>query len=143
MNTISFSCTIQNNSHFDDLLVELWANNKKFFDSNITDTVNVDYVLNDDEADHVLQIVLKNKTCKHTNVDINGKILQDALISVHNIKFDDITVDELFFEHSVYTHDYNGTGPEMKDKFFGDIGCNGTVKFKFYTPFYMWLLEHM
>jgi hypothetical protein len=43
----------------------------------------------------------------------------------------------------VYEHDYNGTGTLTQEKFYGQMGCNGTVSLAFCTPIYMWLLEHM
>ena len=42
-----------------------------------------------------------------------------------------------------FQHDFNGTQPEIKDTFFGEMGCNGTVSLRFTTPIYLWLLEHM
>jgi hypothetical protein len=44
---------------------------------------------------------------------------------------------------AVYTHDFNGSQPPVDDKFFGDLGCNGTVSLKFTAPTYLWLLENM
>jgi len=42
-----------------------------------------------------------------------------------------------------YQHDFNGTGNPTIDKFYGEMGCNGTVSLKFTTPIYLWLLENM
>jgi len=144
METIKFSCTIENNTDFDDLGIEFWLDNTCFFDSIIKKKQTlVNYEFNEDEADHVLRIIFKNKTIDHTTVDNTGKILTDALITVKDIVFDDINIDQLFFEHAVYMHNYNSTYSTVVDKFYGDLGCNGTVELKFSTPFYMWLLEHL
>lgn len=144
MEKIVFSCTIENNSDFEDLALELWLDNNNFFDSNVKKgDSSISYEFNEDSADHILKIVLKNKTTDHTTVDEFGKILSDTLISIKNICFDEITIDQLFFEHAVYTHNYNESGADVEEKFYGDLGCNGTVELKFSTPFYMWLLEHM
>lgn len=143
MEKLAFSCTIENNSDFEDLGLEFWLDDDKFFDSNVKkgDT-SINYKFNEDEADHSLKIVLKNKTIDHTTIDESGKIISDALISIKDISFDEININQMFFEHSVYSHNYNGSGNNVEDKFYGDLGCNGTLELKFSTPFYMWFLEH-
>ena len=144
MEKLVFSCTFKNNSDFEDLALELWLDNNKFFDSNVKKgTTPISYEFDEDEADHSLKIILKNKTSHHTTVDKDGKILEDTLISINDICFDEINVDQLFFEHAVYSHNYNGSGDNVEDNCYGDLGCNGTVELKFSTPFYVWLLEHM
>ena len=35
----------------------------------------------------------------------------------------------------------NGTQESVDDDFFGTMGCNGTVRLKFSSPVYLWLLE--
>ena len=144
MEKLVFSCTIENNSDFEDLGLEFWLDDDKFFDSSIKKGITfVSYEFNEDEAKHSLRIILKNKTVDHTSVDEKGIILSDALLSIKDICFDEINLDQLFSEHAVYSHNYNGSGEDVQDKCYGDLGCNGTVELKFSTPFYMWLLEHM
>ena len=144
MTLLQFSCTLENQSDANDLAVEIWIDNNKFFDSCVEPgEKHVVHDLSEDEAEHVLQIVLKNKTQDHTTLDTNGNIIADALITVKNIAFDEINIDQLFYENSAYTHDCNGTAEIAAHEFFGPMGCNGTVKLQFSTPFYIWLLEHM
>ena len=144
MNTITFACTVSNSSLFDDLALELWLDNDKFFDSNIKKgNTEIVYEFNEDDSDHNLKIILKNKTTDHTTIDSDGNILSDALISIKNITIDTVNIDQLFLEESNYTHDYNGTGDKVTEQFYGQMGCNGIVELKFSTPFYIWLLEHM
>ena len=144
MEKIVFSCSVNNISDFEDLALEFWLDDNKFFDNNVKKgNIRVSYEFDEDEADHILKIVLKNKTIDHTTVDETGKILSDTLVSINDISFDEININQLFFEHAVYTHNYNGSGADVEEKFYGDLGCNGTVELKFSTPFYMWLLEHM
>ena len=145
MEKLKFSCTLVNNSDTTDLAIELWLDNKKFFDTNVKkgDTPTV-YEFNKDETDHSFRIVLKNKTIDHTTVDDSGKILSDALISIKDISFDEINIDQLFFENAVYSHKTNNEDNELLDyDFYGHLGCNGTVTFNFYTPFHIWLLENI
>jgi hypothetical protein len=99
--------------------------------------------LPDDEADHSLKIILKNKTAEHTVLDTLGAIVQDASIIVDNIRFDEIEVGHNVLQLATYTHDCNGTDELKEHKFYGEMGCNGTVELKFTTPIYLWLLEHM
>lgn len=99
--------------------------------------------LDEDVADHELRFVMKNKTQEHTTVDEHGSIVKDARLTISNVTFDEIPLEQIFFEQAVYTHDFNGTQAETTNKFYGEMGCNGTVSLKFSTPIYLWLLEHM
>ncbi len=95
------------------------------------------------DGDYELQIVLSGKTSNHTIVDDAGKIIKDATLSIQNFVIDDIDVSQIFRQKCVYSHNFNGTQPEIQDTFHGVVGCNGIISFKFSTPFYMWLLENM
>jgi hypothetical protein len=117
-----------------------------------TCVINVEHVdrvvcfshdLADHDGEHELRIVMKHKTEAHTDVDESGEIVRDAVLTVSDIKFDDIALGHTFLEKTVYTHDFNGSGNSIDDKFFGDMGCNGTLKLKFSTPTYLWMLENI
>lgn len=100
----------------------------------------------DDETDdvkHVISIILKNKTAAHTKIDEQGNIIADSLIAISAVSLDDIEIDQLFFEKSQYTHSFNSDLESVTQPFYGNLGCNGTVEFKFTTPTYIWLLENM
>jgi hypothetical protein len=97
----------------------------------------------DDDGDHELRIVIAGKTPDHTKVDEHNNIVKDVILQVSNIVIDDLNVDQLFIDKCVYTHDFNGTQPEIADTFHGIAGCNGTISFRFTTPLYLWLLENM
>jgi hypothetical protein len=86
---------------------------------------------------------MKNKTLDDTVVDDTGNILKDARLVVSNLSFEDIELNQLVFQRAVYTHNFNGTQDTIKDEFYGEMGCNGTVDIEFTTPIYLWLLEHM
>jgi hypothetical protein len=87
--------------------------------------------------------LLKNKQPEHTQLSGLGEILQDSCLIISNLKFDGIELGQIVNDLSVYQHDFNGTQALTTDKFFGTMGCNGTVELKFSTPIYIWLLEHM
>jgi hypothetical protein len=59
------------------------------------------------------------------------------------ISFDEIDCTQIIQDLAVYRHNFNGTGADIPDQFFGDMGCNGTIELKFATPVYLWLLENM
>jgi hypothetical protein len=86
---------------------------------------------------------MKNKTQEHTTVDEQGSIVNDARLTISDVALDEISLKQIFFEQAVYTHDFNGTQAETIDKFYGEMGCNGTVSLKFFSPVYLWLLETM
>lgn len=144
MEKINFSCNVKNTSDHTDLALEFWLDGDKFFDNHVkVGNTCINYQFDEDEADHCLSIVLKNKAQHHTKIDESGSILSDAVLTITDITFDDIQLDQIVYENAVYTHSYNGTGEETKEKFFGTLGCNGKVEFNFYTPFFMFFLEKM
>jgi len=96
-----------------------------------------------DGADHELMFVLKNKTQAHTVIDELGNIAKDSVVEIKNIKFDEIELGHMFYEQAVYRHNFNGNGVDTEEKFYGTMGCNGSVVLKFTTPMYLWLLENM
>ena len=123
---------------------EVWIDN--------TCVINVEHVdrvvcfshdLADDDGEHELRIVMKHKTEAHTDVDESGEIVRDAVLTISDIKFDEIALGHTFLEKTVYTHDFNGSGDSIIDRFFGDMGCNGTVSLKFSAPTHLWMLENM
>jgi len=91
-----------------------------------------------------LRFVMNNKTYDHTKVDEEGSIIGDCRIAISNVTFDDIALGHALIENSDYLHSKNASDGQIeKDKFYGEMGCNGTVELKFTTPIYLWLLEHL
>jgi hypothetical protein len=138
------SCRVGTTDASAPLGLEVWVDAQQF--------VNIDHVqgpqdlvieLPDDEANHELRFVMKNKTVEHTLVDDNNNIIKDASLSITDVAFDEIKLGHMLTELAVYTHNYNDTAGRVFDKFYGTLGCNGTVSLKFTTPLYIWLLEHL
>jgi hypothetical protein len=143
-NTITIACRIDTTDASVSLGFEAWIDQHKFF---VTDHVKEAEVISVDvddvEAEHELRFVLKNKSPLHTQIDSAGNILSDACLTVKDITFDDIKIGHVFTELAEYRHDFNSTGQAITEKFFGNLGCNGTVSLKFTTPLYLWWFEHM
>jgi hypothetical protein len=124
--------------------VEVWIDQQQIFNTeHLADTVNISHDIDEDDREHELRVVLKNKKTDHTTVDSDGNITQDAVITVGSFEVEDIDVNQVVQDQAVYIHDFNGSATETQDKFFGIMGCNGTLSLKFTTPIYLWLLENM
>lgn len=127
------------------LTAEVWLNDEIKFNDEVHDVEIPICIEVDDsvEKEHLLSIVLKNKKPEHTTVDENGEIMSDVRLIVKDISIDDINLGHLITKVAEYHHDFNGTNSPTTEKFYGEMGCNGTVKLKFSTPVYLWLLENM
>ena len=124
---------------------EAWIGNNKFFDTEHVRTQQQIFVEipDDDDGEHELRFIMKNKTVEHTQLDADNNIVADARLILKDLKFDGIELGHMLTVLTSYSHDFNGTQPETQDKFYGEMGCNGTVSLKFCTPVYLWLLEHL
>jgi len=142
--TATISCILNTTDPTAALGFEAWVNSNKFVD---IDHVQAEHPISikipDDDGEHELRFILKNKTIEHTQVDQAGNILSDAKLSITDVAFDEIKLGYMLTELATYAHDFNGTQSPTTDKFYGEMGCNGTVSLKFSTPIYLWLLEHM
>jgi hypothetical protein len=96
-----------------------------------------------DTAEHELRFILKNKPDQFTTIDENNNILIDSSLTFSDLAVDDIVLTQTALDHFIYTHDFNGTQQLTQTKFHGEMGCNGTVSFKFTTPIYLWLLKNL
>jgi len=143
-NTVTISCRIGTTDASASLGFEAWVDDHKFFDTDhVTESQIISVDVDDSEGQHELRFVLKNKNQSHTRIDSDGNILSDSFITVKDVTFDDIKIGHTLTKLAEYRHNFNGTGTETTEKFFGSLGCNGTVSLRFTTPLYMWWLEHM
>lgn len=141
---VQLACRISSTRPADPVGLEIWFDNSQIYNSEqVTDPVDFVYDFADDDADHHLRFVMKNKTARHTRIDADGNILTDSCVCIKNLSFDQIELGHVFVDHAVYQHDFNGTADAVQDRFFETMGCNGTVSLKFTCPIYLWLLEHM
>jgi hypothetical protein len=144
MNTVGFCCTIAPTTAAVPLGMEVWIDDQKLFDqAHVQESHKFSADISDNDGEHELRLVLKNKLSEHTQVDANNTIVSDARISVSDIEFDGIALNQLVPDLAEYQHNFNGSGELSVHKFYGELGCNGIVSLKFTTPVYLWLLEHM
>ena len=144
MTTAKISFDISPSDPACPLGVEVWIDQQQIFNTeHLADTVKVSNDIDEDDSEHELQIILKHKQPDHTTVDADHNITKDAIINVTNFEFEEINVTQIVQNLAEYTHNFNGSAAETKSRFFGCMGCNGTVSLKFSTPIYIWLLENM
>lgn len=145
MKTIPVTFNLDSSDYAAPLGFEVWLDDNQLVNiDHVTESQQVSVEVDDDaDGAHELRLVMKNKTQEHTVLDDAGNIVSNAMLSITNIKFDQITMDYTFSKTSVYHHDFNGSAEAVEDKFFGDMGCNGSVSLKFSTPVYLWLLENV
>ena len=142
--TALISCSINTTDVLAKLGIEVWLNDQQLLNQDhVSELIEFKCNLPEDDAEHELRFVMKNKTVDYTKIDDQGNIIADACLTITNLAFDEIELKQIFINHAVYTHDFNGSQAEIQDKFYGDMGCNGTVSLKFSTPIYLWLLENM
>jgi hypothetical protein len=127
---LSLKVTLDDTDVFDGELTDEWHTISHEFDD-IEDTTRV------------IRITLQNKQPEHTQVNDDGVITADRVVEIQDFAFDGIALGHLFVEQATYEHNYNGNGPDIKEQFYGTMGCNGTVSLEFQGPLYLWLLEHM
>ena len=143
-NTAWISCDIGTTDPDTPLGIEIWLNDQRLLDiSHVQQDYKFSHAISDTDAEHELKFVLKNKTSVHTQIDSNNNIVKDACLTVTNLQFDEIPLGQTFIDLATYVHTFNNTGDPVQQKFYGQMGCNGTVTLPFSTPIYMWLLEHM
>ena len=142
--TTLVSCSINTTDASANLGIEVWLNDQQILNqTHVAELIEFKYNLSDNDAEHELRFVMKHKTTEHTKIDEQGAIVSDACLTVSKLAFDEIELKQIFIDQAVYTHDFNGSQAEIQTKFYGDMGCNGTVSLKFTTPIYLWLLENM
>jgi hypothetical protein len=127
--------------------LHIYLNKEKIFefDSSLQQSKFFTEITNlPDDRCCTLQFVMNNKTYEHTKIDGEGNMIGDCRIAISNLAFEDVELGHIVTEKAVYLHNENTPNITNKEnKFYGEMGCNGTVDLKFYTPVYVWLLENL
>lgn len=141
---IKISCTVDSTDYSVPLGMRISLDNVVVYEnSHVSHETQIQHDLADDDGEHELTFELFGKTHEHTQIDDAGNIVSDAMLSVKDIQIDGMDINYLVHTMTVYHHDFNGTQAPQQNKFFGSMGCNGSAKFKFTTPIYIWFLENM
>lgn len=142
--TTQISCKINTTDASARLGLEILLDGVTIFNcEHIQELINFTHDMVDTDDKHQIEFIMKNKTSADTRIDENGNIVKDSVLTLSEVKFDGIELNQIFIDQAVYKHNFNGTGPEILDKFYGQMGCNGTLALEFTTPIYIWLLENM
>ena len=143
-NTITITFELSPSNDQDELGFEAWVDDEKFVDiDHVQGQQLIKIDMSDTDGDHQLRLILKNKKQTHTKIDDDGNIISDATLTISDLAFDEIKLGHMVTKLATYVHNFNGTKELIQDKFYGEMGCNGTVSLKFTTPIYLWLLENM
>ncbi len=143
METITVNFELDSSNYAAKLGFLVMYNNNVIVDIDHVDnkrTIGFDLELED--GDHELQFILKNKIIDDTTIDEVGNIITDACLTIDSFEIDKVALGYNFIKHCVYHHNFNGNQDKIEEPFYGTMGCNGTVIFKFSLPFYIWLLEN-
>ena len=105
-----------------------------------------------EDADVKFEIKRSNKTNNQTVVNAKGDILKDQMLHIKKIEIDEIALSALVYEGEYFPEypepwatQQRESGQDLRDSFKNvtAMGFNGTWRFNFRTPFYMWLLENL
>ena len=136
---------------------EILIGDERHFKGDITATEDKPLLIEfeqttDEGKEYELIIKRSGKHRRQTVTNENGDVLKDQLLHIKSIDIDEIDIGALVYE-GVYTPQYpepwvtqqREAGTELKESFKNvtSMGHNGTWKFKFQSPFYMWLLENL
>jgi|TARA_R110002153_G_scaffold6783_1_gene30848 hypothetical protein len=136
---------------------EILIGDKSHFKGDITGTednpnlIEFEHEFTEGEKGELI-INRSGKTVPQTVINDNGDLLKDQLLHIKKIEVDEVDLGALVYE-GVYTPQYpepwatqqREAGTELPESFKNvtSMGHDGTWRFKFESPFYMWLLENL
>ena len=135
---------------------EILIGSKSYFDGDITSTEDkptlIEFEAEVDSGAKCNLIIDRSGKSRNQTVMNQNKIVRDQLLHIKSIEIDEIDIGALVYE-GVYTPRYpelwaqqqRSQGIKLQETFKNvtAMGHNGEWKFKFESPFYMWLLENL
>lgn len=106
--------------------------------------IDIIFNANLDKGDHEFALQFLNKNSQKDTVARDGKIIDDLFIEIRKIEVDGIDINSLLPKLAKYTLDepvvFNNISSQefLNHKF---LSWNGSYKFTFNSPFYVWLLD--
>lgn len=145
MSTETFTFEVESTDPSVPLKLAVWINDECCLaPTQVNEALTFKHEINDDdEKEYTVRIEMSGKTDEHTKIDEQGNIVKDALLKFKNFEIMGISIDTVMHTGPKYRHNHNGHSDEVEQNFALAMGCNGNVEFKFTTPIYMWLLEHL
>lgn len=121
--------------------VEVRVASKTVFNEEIFKPTTVSETVDIDDGVHLIEIHLSGKTEKDTVVDEQNNILNDLILHIKDIRFDEISIGHIQQTHSKYYTVADQSLPTLNNHV--DLGHNGIWTLDFETPIYIWLLENL
>ena len=135
---------------------EILIGSKSYFDGDITSTEDkptlIEFEAELDSGSAYNLIIDRSGKSKNQTVMNQNKIVRDQLLHIKSIEIDEIDIGALVYE-GVYTPEYpepwaqqqRSQGIKLQETFKNvtAMGHDGKWKFKFESPFYVWLLENL
>ncbi len=141
-NDVIISGCVNSTNYSANIGAEVWVDDICIDNiEHVTQPINFSFKMSNDEGNHELRVIMKHKDFAHSKFDADGNTVSTVSLEVTDIAIDEISLDHIMIETSTYTHNFNGGGEQVTERFFGTMGCNGTVSLKFTTPVYLFLLD--
>lgn len=93
------------------------------------------------EGKHCLSIEMYGKKSGDTQQDEDKNIINDVILNIDSIEFDEIVLGHLIHNLSTYYPDASDAPGVVKNCV--NLGWNGRWDLEFESPVYLWLLENM
>jgi predicted RecA/RadA family phage recombinase len=123
---------------------KVWVDNLLIYEGNIQKEVEIVTEQNLTSGKHVLAVEMLGKKIEDTKTDNDGNILNDMLLHIKEIEFDEIDLALIPWNFGVFAADTaNIYAPREPVEQIVDIGWNGTWRLEFESPIYLWLLENI
>ena len=144
MSTITISGTVNSTDPEQHIGAEVWVDDHCILDlDHVTGATPWTHDIDTQALGmHELRFVMKNKQAKHTKIDADGNVVKDVSIVFADTRIDELEIGAILRKLSSYTHNFNGHGETVTDRFYGSMGCNGTVTMAFELPINIWYLEN-
>jgi hypothetical protein len=141
---LSFNLTLSG-TYWDKIPVcSVWLDEEKIETRSIEGSQQIIFSRQLEPGPHTLKIRLENKSDSDT-IKENQEIVKDMLLNIDDITIDDISLGNLIWQADYILdrpHEYHGKIINNLSHCV-NLGWNGTYELKFYSPFYIWLLENL